>query len=224
MIRLVIKGQTRRELVLHRVPAGTMPEQLVRGAAGRPVRWFEQWSFGGPAVPRDSTRDASVTVDIRPGRYVLVAYEVDAAGRPRGQRFIWRELTAIAAAVLIPGRFPVPDARIRIKDASIDMIGALRPGLRTLQVENAGAHPHELIVGRLKPGRTVADVTRWNRDRNDPAPFVYVGGVTPMSPAVTAQVWLTLQSGVHVLLCPMRGERDRVADYERGVITSFRVN
>ena len=72
--------------------------------------------------------------------------------------------------------------------------------------------------------RRLADVTRWHRDRNDPTPFVYVGGVTPMSPAITVQTRLVLQSGVHVALCPMRGARDRIADYERGVIASFRVN
>ena len=223
-VRLVLKGSTRRELVVRRVPAGTMPEQLMRGAAGRPERWFQQLTFGGPAVPRDSAVEASVTVELRPGRYVLVAYEIDEAGRARGHHYVWRDITAIAASVLIPGRFAVPDARIRIKDGSIEVLGALRPGQRTLQVENAGGRPHELIVGRLKQGRTIADVQRWSRDRADAAPFVYVGGITPMSPGVTAQTRLVLQSGVHVVLCPMRGERDRAQDHERGVIASFKVS
>lgn len=221
-VRLVITGATRRELVVHRVPVGTVSEEIARGAAGRPTRWFEQWSFGGPAVPRDSATDASVTVDLRPGRYVLVAYAVDSNGRPRGNQYIWREFTAIAASALIAARFPVPDARVRIKDGSIEVLGVMGKGLRTLQVENAGAFAHELLVARLKPGKTVDDVKRWNRDRSDAAPFVYIGGVTPMSPSMTTQTRLVLQSGVHVVLCPMRG--DRGADYERGVLTSFRVN
>jgi len=223
-VRLVLNGKARRELVVHRVPAGTTPEELVRGAAGRPERWFQQWSFGGPSVPRDSTSDASATLDLRPGRYMLVSYEVDPAGRPRGDRFISREVTAIAASVLIPARFPVPDLTIRIKDARMDVLGVVRSGQRMVQVENAGGHPHDLLLGRLKPGKTIDDVRRWDRGRTDPAPFVYVGGLTPMSSGVTAQTKLLLQTGMHVVLCTVRHSGDREYDYQRGVVASFKVN
>jgi hypothetical protein len=223
-IRLQLKGTVRRDLTVHRIPAGTAPEVLARGAAGRPERWFEQWSFGGPAVPRDSASDASATIDLRPGRYALVSYEVDAAGRPRGDRYVWRDVTAFAAAILIPARFAVPDATITVKDGRIEVIGALRTGQRTLQIENTGARPHDVLIARLKPGKTMDDVVRWDRDRNDPPPFVYVGGLTPMSTGVIAQTRLVLQSGVHVVFCTTRHARERERDYKRGVIATFKVN
>ena len=223
-VRLTIAGGVKREVVVHRVPAGTTPEDLVRRAAGRPERWFDQWSFGGPTAPRDSAPDANATLDLRPGRYVVVAYEVDSAGRPRGDKYVWRDVTIIAGAVLIPARFAVPDLTIRMKDARIDVSGDVRTGQRILQVENAGVHPHELLVVRLKPGRTVDDVRRWDRDRADAAPFVYVGGLTPMSNGMTAQTKLLLKTGVHVLLCPMRHVGARERDYQRGVMATFKVN
>ena len=222
-VRLTINGRVKREVVVHRVPAGTTPEDLVRGAAGRPERWFDQWSFGGPAMPRDSAPDATATLDLRPGRYAVVAYEVDSGGRPRGDKFVWRDVTAIAASVLIPARFAVPDLTIRMKDAKLDIIGSVRTGQRILQVENAGGRPHEMLVGRLKPGKTIDDVRRWDRDRADPPPFVYVGGLTPMSNGMTAQTKLLLQKGVHVVLCPMRHAGARERDYQRGVMASFTV-
>src|SRR4051812_3158311 len=116
-VRLQLTGKTRRDLTVHRVPAGTMPEGLAKGAAGRPQGWFEQWSFGGPSTPRDSAPDAMATVDLRPGRYALVSYVVDSAGRPRPDQYAWRDVTVIAASVLIPARFPAPDATIKVKDA-----------------------------------------------------------------------------------------------------------
>lgn len=221
-VRILLQGKARRDLVIHRIPAGTTAETLVRGAAGRPARWFEQWSFGGPSVPRDSAPDAGVTMELRPGRYVLVSYEMDAAGRPRGDRFLWREVSAFAGSVLIPGRLPVPDATFKVKDARIDVLGSMRPGQRTLQIENLGSVPHEILIGRLKPGKTVADVRGWNRDHGEP-PFVYVGGLTPMSPGRTAQTRLVLQNGVHVVLCTMRSARARDLDYQRGVLATFTV-
>jgi len=223
-IRLTIDGSVRRELVVHRIPAGTLPEELVRGAAGRPEHWFQQWSFGGPTVPRDSAPDAVATLDLRPGRYALVAYEVDQAGRPRGDKFIWREVTVIAGSVLIPARFSVPDLTVRITNAKIEVIGVVRTGQRTVEVDNAGGRPHDVLVGRLKPGKTVDDVRRWNRDGKDAAPFVYAGGLTPMSGGVTAQTKLVLQAGTYVVLCTMRHVGDRERDYQRGVLASFKVN
>jgi hypothetical protein len=92
-----------------------------------------------------------------------------------------------------------------------------------MQFENAGARPHEVIVGRLKPGKSVADAQRWTRDGSGDAPFVYIGGLTPMSSGMTLQMRLVLQSGVHVVLCPFKGERG-TPDNVRGVLTTFRVN
>jgi hypothetical protein len=204
-------------LVVHRIPAGMSPEELVRGAAGRPSRFFEEWSFGGPAVPRDSTNDATVTMELRPGRYAFISYEVDATGRPRGDRYKWLMITAIRTSALIPSRFAVPDVTLKIKDARIDVIGALRRGQRTFQVENIGAQAHDLMIVRVNSGKTVEDVQRWLRDRRGSAPFFYVGGITPLSPGVTTQTRHVLQSGTHVVLSTMGG------DYQRGVITTIKV-
>ena len=223
-VRLTIKGGVRREVVVHRIPAGTTPENLVRGAAGRPERWFDQWSFGGPAAPRDSALDATATVDLRPGRYAIVAYEVDSAGRPRGDKYVWRDVTAMATSILIPDRFAVPDLTVRIKDSNVTVLGTVRTGQRIVQVDNAGARPHELLIVRLRPGKTIDDVRRWDRDRAESPPFFYVGGLTPMSSGVTAQTKLLLQRGVHVVLCAMRHGGARERDYQRGVMTSFMVN
>ena len=224
VLRIVLAGSTRRDLVIRRIPAGTAPEEFARGAAGRSEAWFSQSSFGGPAVPRDSASDASATVDLRPGRYALVSYEVDSAGRPRVNKYFWRMVTAVATSVLIPARFEVPDITVRVRDSRIDVSGSARPGQRTIQVENAGGRAHEIIVGRLKPGKTIADVQRWKRDKGDVAPFVYVGGVTPLGMNVTAQTRLVLQSGTYVVLCPMRNDRARAPDYELGVTATFKVS
>ena len=224
VLRLVLAGSTRRDLVIRRIPAGTAAAEFARGAAGRSEAWFSQSSFGGPAVPRDSASDASATVDLRPGRYALVSYEVDSAGRPRVNKYFWRMVTAVATSVLIPARFEVPDITVRVRDSRIDVSGSARPGQRTIQVENAGGRAHEIIVGRLKPGKTIADVQRWKRDKGDVAPFVYVGGVTPLGMNVTAQTRLVLQSGTYVVLCPMRNDRARAPDYELGVTATFKVS
>ena len=199
-VRLLLNGKARRDLVVHRIPAGMTPEELVRGAAGRPSRWFDQWSFGGPAVPRDSSNEAAVTMDLRPGRYAFVSYEVDATGRPRADKHMWVMVAAMRSTALIPDRLPVADATFKVRDSRIDMIGVLRRGQRIVQIENTGTQAHEITIVRLKAGKTPEDAQRWLRDRKDASPFVYVGGLTPMSPGASAQTRLVLQSGTHVVL------------------------
>jgi hypothetical protein len=104
------------------------------------------------------------------------------------------------------------------------VLGTVRTGQRILQVDNAGTRPHELMVVRLKPGKTVDDVRRWDRDRASAPPFSYVGGLTPMSTGMTAQTKLLLRTGVHVVFCVMRHASGRERDYQRGVMASFKVN
>ena len=84
--------------------------------------------------------------------------------------------------------------------------------------------PHEVMIARLKPGKTVDDVRRWNGKRDEHAPFVYIGGITPMSSGMTVQTQLVLQTGTHVILCPMKDAHARSHDHERGVIATFTVS
>jgi hypothetical protein len=139
-------------------------------------------------------------VDLRPGRYAFVSYDVDATGRPRGDKHKWVMVTAMRSTALIPDRLPVADATLKVRDNRIDMIGVLRRGQRIVQIENTGTQAHGITIVRLKSGMTVDDAQRWFRDRKGTSPFVYVGGTTPMSAGVSAQTRLLFQSGTHVVL------------------------
>jgi hypothetical protein len=217
-----LTGKVRRELVVHRVPSGTLAADVARSAVGRPTKWFERWSFGGPAVPRDTLRESRASMELRPGQYVLVAYEVDAMGRARGGRMIWRSFSAVAASVLIPARFSDADLTIRVKDARGDVSGSIRAGRRAVRVENAGGRPHQVMIARLKPGKTADDVKGWRRDRGDP-PFAYVGGLTPMSPGMRAQTNLVFLAGTHVVICPLEEARGGGHDHETDLLATFTV-
>ena len=49
----------------------------------------------------------------------------------------------------------------------IEVSGVVRTGQRMVQVENTGGRPHDVLIGRLKPGKTLDDVRRWDRDRDE---------------------------------------------------------
>ena len=110
------------------------------------------------------------------------------------------------------------------KIGQIEVSGVVRAGQRVVQIENTSGGPHDMLIGRLKPGKTLDDVRRWDRDRTDPAPFIYVGGLTPMSSGGDGANRLVLQTGIHVVLCTMRHGGQREHDYQRGLLASFKVN
>lgn len=222
-VRFQNDGKVRRELVVRRIPAGRTPEEILSGPSGKPPALFAEWSFGGPALG-DSAADGTVTMELRPGRYVLVAYEVDGAGRPRADGLMWRAVSAMRTSVLISGRFPTPDVRARIKDSGLEITGLFQRGARTFNVRNASAHAHEFRVGRLRPGKTVDDVRRWSPAGNSERPFVQVGGTTPLSPSREAQTRLVLQPGDYVILCTLRHGRDGKPHHQTGMLEWFRVS
>jgi hypothetical protein len=53
---------------------------------------------------------------------------------------------------------PRADTKIDATDFSFAMPGRFRPGARTIEASNGGAQPHEIYIGKLKPGVTRSQV------------------------------------------------------------------
>jgi hypothetical protein len=68
---------------------------------------------------------------------------------------------AAGAAVALVGaaRQPAPQrVRVAARDYAFEAPDTLRSGEVSFEFENRGAHDHELIIGRLRPGATAGDV------------------------------------------------------------------
>lgn len=56
---------------------------------------------------------------------------------------------------------PKANMVVRLMDFSFALDTPVTPGHRTIRVGNAGVEPHDLVLMKLAPGRTVEDVHAW---------------------------------------------------------------
>jgi hypothetical protein len=112
------------------------------------------------------------------------------------------------------------DATVTMRDYGYVVSGPpLRAGRRTLRLLNAGPQEHHLMLQRLAPGATLADLRRWRAgERIGPRPMMPVdGGTTRQSPGSTLYWTVDLEAGGYLFLCLVADVGDRRRHVEHGM-------
>jgi hypothetical protein len=95
-------------------------------------------------------------------------------------------------------------------------------GVVSMEFANTGDEPHEFAMGRLQPGKTVADFRNelTNGGDEEPTSSVDVGGVPLLSPGEHVTITRSLEPGTYVLICFVPAP-DGKTHFEHGMIASF---
>ena len=170
----------------------------------------------------------AVTLDLAEGRYAFGCLHVAAAGGSHLSKGMFRALTVRArrAGDRSAGPPPSVDATVTMRDYGYDLSAPpLRAGRRTLRLLNAGPQEHHLILQRLAPGATLADVQRWRAgNRTGPRPMLPVdGGTTRQSPGSTLYWTVDLEAGGYLFLCLVADVGDKRQHTEHGMRQEIRV-
>ncbi|HEX6643272.1 MAG TPA: hypothetical protein VF037_01260 [Gemmatimonadales bacterium] len=220
-----------------RLDSGRTVEELVdayaeaiRTSGPRP-KWVTR--FGGPGgVAPGGT--SVVTQRLEPGEYVWICPIEDESGAPhfgKGEvkRFVVAD-GADEADEADEAEAPRADVVVRLMDFDFALDSAPAAGKHTIQVENAGVEPHDLVLFKLAPGATLEQLRTWlnpekaRRDvpAGEPEPsfesLVSVGGgVAAMAPGMQAFFEMDLTPGDYVLAC-MATAPDGRSHIEHGMI------
>jgi hypothetical protein len=86
---------------------------------------------------------------------------------------------------------PEPDATITATDAGLQ-VPTFSSGEQTVEFENGGTEPHELLLVAFEPGKSVDDVERWFESgyKGEP-PATFLGGMQTISAGES--VFLTIE-------------------------------
>ncbi len=220
-------------------PGRTVPElveayaEAIRTSGPRP-KWLTRFGGPGGAAPGETS---SVTQFLEPGSYVWVCPIEDEAGTPhfaKGETWPF-VVRAAGPDVANPAAAPVADLVVRLLDFSFDVGTPIRAGRHTVRVENAGVEPHDLVVMKLAPGRTIQDLQTWmNPERarrpgqaeEPPPPLETVGtgagGIAAIAPGMASYFEADLTPGEYVLLC-MATAPDGRSHIEHGMIRQVSV-
>lgn len=220
-------------------PGRTVPEMVeayaeaIRTSGARP-KWVRRFGGPGGTAPGGSS---SVVQYLEAGNYVWICPVEDSVGHPHFAKGEFKPFVvhAVRADVAKQAGAPEADAVVRLTDYSFAIDRPFRPGQHVIRVENAGAEPHDLVLMKLVPGKTVEDVRTWmnpERPRRsdvpaDPPPPLdslgtLTGGVAVIGPGIESFFEADFTPGEYVLIC-MTTAPDGRSHIEHGMIQQVSV-
>lgn len=214
-IRLVSRGRQEHVLQFVRLSgAHTSADYLRASGAHEATPWA--MSVGGVGtVPAGGT--AAVTIDLKPGRYVLLCDISDTDGTPHFAKGMARPLSVVESTSA--AAMPIPDAVLDLTDYAFTPSKPLSVGTHLVSVRNVGSQPHMALLWQLHPGKSVADVVRWMNTTGPAAdPVTLMGGVPDLDPGQSAELVLDLVPGRYVLICLVDDIHDHKPHFAHGMV------
>jgi hypothetical protein len=119
---------------------------------------------------------------------------------------------------------PESSVTITMTDYAFGLSAPLTAGQHMIRVENQGPEPHEVILMKLAPGKSVEDVQTWLEDFWSPHPFSgAAGGVVIEDTGAEAYFEADLTPGDYALFCDISAPDGR-RHWEHGMILQVQVN
>jgi hypothetical protein len=206
-LRLVNNGQELHQAQVVRLENGKTMADLAAAMKheGPPPPWLR--FVGGPngiAPGQEATSMASLT----PGRYAMVCLIPSADGVPHLMKGMVQpfEVTAGAAVTTLPAA----DDTVRLTDYGFESSRPMTAGKHTILVTNTAAQPHELVLLRLAPGKTVQDFGTWatTGGMKGPPPALPLGGVGVIDGGSSGSFTADLTPGNYGLICFVPDAKD----------------
>jgi uncharacterized cupredoxin-like copper-binding protein len=163
-------------------------------------------AVGGPNTPRPGGGESEVTLDLPAGEYALLCVIPSKNGVPHFALGMMQRLTVTEPAAPRPAL--TADVEMTLNDYGFATSAPIAAGRRTIRVRNAGPQPHEVIMVRLAPGKTPADVLAFIESGQGDPPGEPVGGTTMLASGEENYVTGDFAAGEYALLCliPDRGD------------------
>ena len=123
-----------------------------------------------------------------------------------------------------PTAAPETSVTITMVDYAFQLSAPLTAGQHMIRVENRGPEPHELILMKLAPGKTMNDAQTWLEDMRSAPPFGNaLGGVVIEEAGGEAYFEAELTPGTHVLFCVITAPDGR-RHWEHGMMLQVEVD
>ena len=220
-IRLVTNaGNEMHQVGLIRLDSAKTPADLFNAmkAPGPMPKWAVEVAGVNPPAPGQT---AEATLILEPGSYLLVCLVPSADGVPHIAKGMSRPLVVTGAQVAAA---PLPgDLQIRLTDYAFGLSAPLTAGSHVIRVINDGQQSHEVMVVRLAPGKTAAQVAAWVEKMDGPPPGEPLSGVAGLGVGQSASFPLTLTPGDYGLICFIPDAKDGKPHYAHGMLHQFKV-
>jgi hypothetical protein len=211
--------------------------QIVRLDEGKTLADFEQamkhegpppgWVrfVGGPngVAPGQETTN---TATLLPGQYVVLCYIPGTDGVPHVMKGMIQAFEVTGGTGATAGALLTAEDTVRLADYSFETSRPLTPGRHTILVENTAAQPHELVLLRLAPGKTVDDFGKWatTGGMKGPPPAMPMGGVGAIDAGGQGVFTADLAPGDYGLICFVPDAKDGKLHLMHGMMKQIKVS
>jgi hypothetical protein len=220
-LRLVNQGKEFHHIWIARLEGGRSVGDVIEALKTRgPLpAWIKD--AGGPNAPRPEGGEASATVMLEPGNYIVACMIPSADGIPHIMKGMVRPLTVVKSDR--PAAAPQADVVMTLRDYNFFLSRPLTPGKHVIEVRNEGTQWHEFELVQLAPGKTPQDVIAFVDHGVGGLPGLPLGGVSPLAVGGTSYVHVELQAGRYALICFLPDHKDGKQHFEHGMTQEFEV-
>ncbi len=133
-----------------------------------------------------------------------------------------REKPAEQAA--LPAAPPAPPTvHVTATDYAFDAPDTLTAGQTTFRLMNHGKELHHLVLLRLAPGQTVADLQKMDPNAGPPPGVTMIGGPNPAVPDGSAEATVDLKAGQYAMICVIASSVDGKVHMLKGMMRGVTV-
>jgi mannose-6-phosphate isomerase-like protein (cupin superfamily) len=216
------EGAELHHLQLARLRDGVTFDQVHKVLAEGPEdALFEllEW-VGGPSLvsPGGQSR---VVLTIPEGQYLLLCFVASPDGVPHFAKGM--AMPIIVTASSTHAAEPQADLSVVLTDFAFTMPAQIKAGHQVWKVTNRGAQPHEIVIARLMPGKTLQDALRFLQTSEGAPPLEFMGGLQAIDSERTGWAVLDLPLGEYIALCFVPDPASGKAHIELGMVAGFTV-
>lgn len=177
---------------------------------------------GGPALLNPG-KSAEVVLNLREGNYVILCFISSADGVPHLAKGMMKPMQVVAPAS--QGRMEAPraDRSVVLKDFAFEMPAEVKAGKQIWEITNRGPQLHEMVIVKLAPDKTMADLVAFFQSPAGAPPFEAIGGMQGLSMDKSAWLALDLEPGNYVAFCVVPDAASGKAHAELGMLMPFTV-
>ena len=224
-LRLVNNGKELHQAQIVRLDEGkTMADfQQAMKHEGPAPGWVR--FVGGPNGVAPG-QEATSTATLVPGQYLVVCSIPGTDGVPHIMKGMIQPFEVTGGTGATAGALLVAEDTVRLADYSFDTSRPLTPGRHTILVENTAAQPHELVLLRLAPGKTVDDFGKWatTGGMKGPPPAMPLGGIGVIDAGGQGVFTADLTPGDYGLICFVPDAKDGKLHLMHGMVKQIKVS
>jgi len=217
-VGLMNHGAEAHHAVIVRLDSGHVAGELLDALAKNRVPAWAVF-LGGPNASMQGISETAV--ELTPGNYVLICLIPSTDGVLHVAKGMVRNLVVKDGAA--PTVAPTADLTITLSDYAFKKSAPLTAGAHVIRVDNAAEQPHELLLVRLEPGKTIQEFAEWAEKPQGPPPGTPVGGTTPQSQGTVNYVFADLTPGEYGLVCFVPDVKDGKLHLVHGMIEQFKI-